>query len=311
MPTTPLPPDHAARLDRARLSLDGLSFGDGFGQRFFAGDEVVDWWIGERELPDPPWRFTDDTMMALSIVSVLRQCGAIDQGRLVASFAERYHPSRIYGESMHGLLARVRAGEAWGGLARGLFGGRGSFGNGAAMRVAPLGAYFADDIEAVVEQARRSAEVTHAHPEGVAGAIAVAVGAAWAWRLRDGRPPARRDFLELILPSVPDSEVGAKIRRASRDLAPDTPVRLAVAALGSGDAVSAQDTVPFALWCAGAHLAGFEDALWTTASGLGDCDTTCAIVGGIVALHNGGNPLPDDWIRAREPLPDWPFREPA
>ena len=59
-----------------------------------------------------------------------------------------------------------------------LFGGEGSFGNGAAMRVAPLGAYFADELDAVVEQASFSAEVTHSHPEGIAGAIAVAVAAA-------------------------------------------------------------------------------------------------------------------------------------
>lgn len=48
------------------------------------------------------------------------------------------------------------------------------------MRVAPVGAFFADDMDLVVSQARASAEVTHAHNEAIVGAIAVAVAAAWA-----------------------------------------------------------------------------------------------------------------------------------
>ncbi len=47
-----------------------------------------------------------------------------------------------------------------------MFSGLGSFGNGAAMRAAPLGAWFAGDVETVIQQAILSAEVTHAHPEG-------------------------------------------------------------------------------------------------------------------------------------------------
>ncbi len=62
------------------------------------------------------------------------------------------------------------------------------------MRVAPLGAYFADDLPCLVTEARASAEITHAHPEGQAGAIAVAVAAAWAWHIGTGKEacaPAR------------------------------------------------------------------------------------------------------------------------
>lgn len=42
--------------------------------------------------------------------------------------------------------------------------------------------------------------------------------------------------------------------------------------------------------------------MWTTVSGLGDRDTTCAIVGGILALRSGAGPIPRDWLAAREPL---------
>ncbi|HYF61920.1 MAG TPA: ADP-ribosylglycohydrolase family protein, partial [Herpetosiphonaceae bacterium] len=149
-------------------------------------------------------------------------------------------------------------------------------------------------------------EITHTHPEAVAGAIAVALAAAQAVRLRGAPPPAGWDFIDSVLPLVPDSEVASKLRRA-RDLAEDTSAYHAAAMLGSGSAISAQDTVPYALWCAGRSLGDYEAALWLTASGLGDLDTTCAIVGGIVAAYAGRAAIPAEWLAAREPLPSWAF----
>ncbi|HEX9595880.1 MAG TPA: ADP-ribosylglycohydrolase family protein, partial [Anaerolineales bacterium] len=61
------------------------------------------------------------------------------------------------------------------------------------------------------------------------------------------------------------------------------------------------DTVPFCLWSAAHNLDNYEEALWQTVAGLGDRDTTCAIVGGIVALSSGNVPLA--WVRRREALP--------
>ncbi len=204
---------------------------------------------------------------------------------------------------MHNYLSLIGNGADWREEAGRLFSGQGSYGNGAAMRVAPLGGFFADDLERAVAQARLSAEVTHAHPEGVAGAIAVAVAAAVAWRVRDQTPPPREgEFIDLVLPYVPDSVVREKIRHA-RNLAPGSSVRLAVAALGNGSGISAQDTVPYTLWCAARHLDDYPSALWLTLSGLGDIDTTCAIVGGIVSLYVGKDGIPVEWLEAREPLP--------
>ncbi|WP_210408401.1 ADP-ribosylglycohydrolase family protein, partial [Allokutzneria sp. NRRL B-24872] len=77
-------------------------------------------------------------------------------------------------------LRRIREGEPWRTVAGEAFGGQGSRGNGAAMRVAPLGAHFADDPARAAMEAALSAEVTHPHPEGVAGAVAVALAAAHA-----------------------------------------------------------------------------------------------------------------------------------
>lgn len=208
---------------------------------------------------------------------------------------------------MHGLLTRIQQGEHWLEASRSLFSGQGSFGNGAAMRVAPVGAYFAEDFNAVIAQAALSAEVTHAHTEGIAGAIAVAVAAALSWQLRKTRPlPEAPEFLKLVLERVPLSQVQRKLSRAC-SLGNKARLESAVAELGNGAAVSAQDTVPFALWCAAGHLDNYEEALWFAAAARGDMDTNCAIVGGIVAMCSGVQSIPKPWIQSREKLPLWPF----
>jgi ADP-ribosylglycohydrolase len=293
------------RLDRAGLALAGLSVGDAFGERFFVEPAVAEQWIAERSVPAAPWPYTDDTEMALSVTAVLSQYGHIEQDELARAFAARYDPSRGYGPAMHRLIRQLAGGEPWSTAARGSFAGQGSYGNGAAMRAAPVGAYFADDLDSVVEEAARSAEVTHAHPEGIAGAVSVAVAATLAWRAHQASaPPSRPEFLDRVLALVPEGEVHSRLRCA-RDLSDGASVSTAVAVLGNGTGLSAQDTVPFALWCAARHLDDYERALWVTVSGLGDRDTTCAIVGGIVACFVGEEGVPAEWLQAREPLPEW------
>lgn len=297
----PLPPDHDARMERARLALDGLSLGDAFGQRFFVRDPEP--LIEQRALPASPWYYTDDTVMALAIVEILAAAGHIDQDALARSFARRYAaaPDRGYGGGAHRLLHLICLGADWRDAAPAMFDGMGSLGNGGAMRVAPLGAYFADDLDALVAAARASAEVTHAHHEGQAGAVAVALGAAYAWRHRgDPRAARGRGLLEFVLERAPVGETASWIAHAL-DLPEGCSVGLAASALGTGARVTSMDTVPFSLWCAAQYLDHFEEAMWATVSGLGDRDTTCAIVGGIVALAAPAT-VPAAWREAREPL---------
>jgi ADP-ribosylglycohydrolase len=292
------------RLSRARTALEGLSMGDAFGERFLAQPGAIERLIVSRALPDPPWRYTQASDMALSIVANLGRHGRVEQDDLARSFAERYDASRGYGPAMRGLLARIAAGEPWQAAAPSLFDSQGSYGNGAAMRAAPVGAFFANDLDLAVEQARRSAEVTHAHPEAIAGAVAVAAAAAWAWRVGQGAAPSFATLLDLALPYVPKSAVAAGIRRAT-ELSPGAPPLIAAATLGSG--ISAHHTVPYALWCAASCLNDYPAALWQTAIGRGDVGANCAIVGGIVALAIGEAGIPAEWRESREPLPSWPF----
>jgi ADP-ribosylglycohydrolase len=303
--------NHQECLDLAYQSLVGLSVGDAFGG-FFEGASIKGMvpTVEKRLVPfAKPWRFTDDTNMALSIYEVLRKCGEIDQDMLAASFAAHFEGGRGYGMGARKLLTRIRDGAPWRESSHNLFSKQGSFGNGGAMRVAPVGAYFAAEVEAAAENAARSAEVTHAHPEGIAGGIAVAVAAAYAWRFgSSGQLPARHEFNDQVLSSIPDSEVRHGAAQA-RDLPAGLPIREVVNRLGNGSRVSAMDTVPFALWCAGEQLNNYEEAIWLTLSGGGDADTTCAMVGGIVVAYTGLDAVPAKWLDHREALPDWPFED--
>ena len=280
-------------LARAQQSLAGLSVGDAFGERFFGPPGVVTARIAARQLPAAPWGWTDDTAMALGICEVLEQRGAIDRDLLARVFARRYRANRTrgYGPAAHGILEELGLGTPWEVVAQRPFNGTGSKGNGGAMRSAVVGSYFAGDPARVVAEARASAEVTHAHPEGKAGAIAVALAASWV-AAPDG------ELFPFVLRWTPDSETRARIAQVSALPATHEPWRVA-AAVGAGERVLAEDTVPFALWCAAGRLDSYEEALWTTVSALGDRDTTCAIVGGIVALLS---PVPAGWLEAREPI---------
>ncbi|WP_433463566.1 ADP-ribosylglycohydrolase family protein [Spirillospora sp. CA-128828] len=286
------------RLQRAGTSLLGLALADALGSQFFIPANRHH--LSARSLPPGPWQWTDDTEMACSIYLILAGHHAIDQDALAASFAHRHDFDRGYGPATNRLLRLVRDGGDWRALAADLFDGSGSWGNGAAMRVAPLGAFFADDPAEAARQAALSATVTHTHPEAVAGAVAVAVAAAHA--ANGHLPPG--PFIDRILEYVPPGKVHDGIQEARRLLTIADP-ETAAYFLGNGSTVAAHDTVPFTLWAAAHHRSEFEQAIWTTAAAGGDIDTTCAIVGGIVAAGIGPDHLPDAWRRTSEPLPDW------
>lgn len=277
----------------ALKSLDGLSVGDAFGELFFRYSPYK---TSFADLPTAPWKWTDDTHMALSIVEILKTHGHIEQDALARAFARRYKqdPRRGYAGGAHRLLKEVALGGDWRTLSPTLF-GNGSYGNGAAMRAGPIGGFFHHDLDRTVKEAERSAAVTHAHVEGRAGAIAVAVAAAIA---ASPHPPTGNDFLSEIIPYIPSGITRAQTEAALQISA--GAVLDAIRILGAGEKVSAQDTVPFCLWSAAHHLNNYEAALWNTAKGLGDVDTTCAIVGGIVALS--AYEIPRVYLERREPL---------
>ncbi|WUW48229.1 ADP-ribosylglycohydrolase family protein [Streptomyces sp. NBC_01460] len=286
----------------ARRSLEALALGDAFGERWFplfrpprqAYAEVR----ARRTPHEPEWHWTDDTALALALQRVLDEYGEVVQDRLALYYALAFEADRArgYGHGMHILLPELLTSPAdWRTLAPGLFEG-GSLGNGAAMRVAPLGARFHADLGHVAEQAALSAAVTHAHPEGVAGAVAVAVAAALS---------VRGEFtLQAVAGRTPEGLVREGVLRAAEVPFTTEPWK-AADLLGNGKRIRADDTVPFALWTAARHPDDLEEALWSTAEGFGDVDTTCAITGGVVGARTGVEGAPAEWRQRREPLARW------
>jgi ADP-ribosylglycohydrolase len=244
--------------------------------------------------------------MALSIVDILKDHGRIEQNLLAASFARRMQFNRGYAQGTYAVLCGVKDGFDWRSLTQTSFRGKGSFGNGAAMRVAPLGAFFADQpLDVVCHQARLSAEVTHSHPEGIAGAIAVAVAAALAWQQRNASGTLGLTWITAVRDAIPNGYTRDAVGEAL-DVASNATIIEAVKALGNGSGVTAPDTVPLCFWIVAHASQGFEETLWQTVGALGDRDTTCAIVGGILALRVGHEGIPQHWLTSRERLPIGP-----
>ena len=285
----------------AHRSLVGHSVGDAFGETMFGEPQEVARRVAKRLISTKlPWRWTDDTAMALSIVEVLVRHGTIDTDALAEAFARRWaqEPSRGYGQGAFNLLTRVSRGAPWRREAQRLFDGQGSFGNGAAMRAAPIGGYFSTNLDRVRDEALRSAEPTHTHPDGAAGAVAVAIAAALAASGVD-----RRQLLAHVVRFTPPGHTHDRLRRAAEiDLGAN--LKEVGAELGTGLDVAAHDTVPFCLWVAARHLDSYEEAVWAATSQDGDRDTMGAIVGGIVVLATGDDQIPVLWRSAAEPIPD-------
>ncbi len=298
------PNDHMVRMQRTLVSLEGLAIADAIGEmlsyRHADAQRII-----ANGLVAGPWFRTDDSEMAISIVEVLKMYGYIQQDALARRFAWRFErdPERGYGKMTRIQLREIIAGAKWRETAAGAFSGLGSMGNGGAMRVPPLGAYFADNLSLVAEEARLSAEVTHTHPEGVAGTIATAIAAAAASQLR-GKPLENHatNLFDAVLQFTPESKVRRGIFLASQTPAA-VPIEAVAKALGNGSLVTAPDTVPFAIWCAVHHLDDYVKALAIAISADGDCDTNAAIVGGIVTCFKGREGIPPDWLVQRERLP--------
>lgn len=293
--------DKIDRLELAKKSLSGIALGDAFGESFFRDRDIVDLAIQWQQLPETQWRYTDDTIMAIPIFRSLERFGCVDQGFVAKAFAENYikDPHRGYGPSMHRKLMAIQNGENWLDLSKSSFNGQGSMGNGGAMRVALIGAYFNDDYKAVVEQAKLSCEITHYHQEAIAGAISVAIATAIC--TRQGELTQPKDWLDEIIEYTPESDLKYKLIKI-KTLPKHYHIKTIVSALGNGVKMTAQDTVPLAIWNVYHEMFNFEAAMWRTVSALGDRDTTCAIAGGIAIMTSASEYIPKTW---KEDVEDW------
>jgi len=212
--------------------------------------------------------FTDDTVLTVATAySLLHGTGYAATYRRFG----RNYPGRGYGGSFREWIFRQQSGPY------------NSFGNGSAMRVCPVG-FACSSVDAVLAEAKRSAEVTHNHPEGIKGAQAVALAVFMA---RTGNPKA--DIQQEIM-----ERFGYKLSRKLDD------IRKAY-----GFDVTCQGSVPEAI-IAFLESDSLEDAIRNAVSLGGDADTQACIAGGVAEAFYGGVPetikeetrvrLPEDFL---------------
>ena len=197
-------------------------------------------------------RFTDDTVLTVAVAETL-----LTGTPYVQTFHDyfRLYPNAGYGETFY-RWARTESTEPYN-----------SWGNGSAMRVSPVGFAF-DTEEEVLAEARRSAEVTHNHPQGIKGAQAVAL-AIWL---------ARRQATQ--------QEIREEIRRR---FGYALLVPLDLIRPGYTFDVSCQGSVPIAI-TAFLESTDWEDAVRKAVSVGGDTDTIACITGGIAQAFYGEVP---------------------
>ncbi len=244
----------------------------------------------------PAGSYTDDSQMMIAILENLCAHGGLEPKSLAAAFARRFEPHRGYGGRIAGVMQRINSGVSWDKC------GTDSYGNGGAMRVGVLGAYFPDDPEALAKAALEQCSITHTHPQALAMAAAQALATGLACQLgAAGKTPDPRVVCNGLARMVED------IDRECADRLSDLPGLLeggpekARAALiwEYGCDVRAIEAVPPALGCFFAGRSARQTVEMAVSLG-GDTDTIAAMAGALAGAYYGAEAWPRGWTQALE-----------
>lgn len=248
--------------------------------------------------------YTDDTAMAIGLAESIIESQGLDSQHLGRTFHANYRqePWRGYASGPPTIFSTVEEEKIpYTEAAQRLFRGSGSFGNGAAMRIAPAGLYLCDapDRERY-QQARTSAAVTHAHPIGIDGAavLAWAIGQAVCLDPEGAFPldEFARGFVSFARTSELQKQLYTVRELIKKKVSP------AKAAwdwqLGSG--VAMHHSLPFALYAFLRHPDDYEKCIFCAIRHGGDRDTLGAMAGAVSGAYLGVEALPQNWIAKLE-----------
>ncbi len=283
--------------DRFEGCLLGLAIGDALGGLFEAQDAAAiraRFRTAEQLIAYPQeeiW-YTDDTQMAIGVAETLATHGQILEGPLCQAFVANYVPSRGYGRGARAVLEAMEEGGDYRQVAEQYFPG-GSFGNGAAMRMAPVGLTFRDDQRRLWEQARASALPTHLHPLGIEGAQLLALAVALCTRVER---LDRETFLAELRSACESEGYRSKIKEARRV---QTPADLA----GLGNRIEALHSVPTAIASFALTPESFEETVSNVIFLGGDTDTLAAMAGALSGAYLGVGKLPSRLVGLLESSP--------
>jgi poly(ADP-ribose) glycohydrolase ARH3 len=245
-------------------------------------------------------RYTDDTAMAIGLATSLVKKGYLDGQDLGETFRRNFErePWRGYATGPPTIFTMVRSlGIPYAQAAQSLFGGSGSFGNGAAMRIAPLGLFFHESLQ-IYEHACDSAEVTHSHPVGKDGAALQARAVARVVKLDPQKEFLFHVFVRDLIDFSRTNEIREKMELLEELLNQNVTPPLAAKQLGQSVAV--QESVPFAIYSFVRHPRSFEDCLDCAIMHGGDRDTLGAMAGAISGAYLGAEAIPSGWRRKLE-----------
>lgn len=286
--------------DRFRGLMVGTAVGDCLG-RPVEGHRTVGKGYIEEILGSPPSLiYTDDTAMTMVVAESLLASDGFEGSDMALRFAEEYsnQPHRGYGRSVVQVFMKVSRGVPWAEAARSQFGGQGSYGNGAAMRVAPVALWAFPEVEDAAVLAGETAKTTHTHPAGVEGAVIQAVAAVHALR----EDVLQASLLRELESRVETDEFRPRLKslRDCLEARDDDRARLHL-----GNCVSAQTSVLTALYC---FLVSddFEQAIVKAVCMGGDTDTIAAMAGALAGARFGLGGIPDIWaqVEAKDHLVD-------
>ncbi len=290
-------------IKKFRGSLLGVALGDAIGE--IAQHDMTRIHRTLEDILSARARFewTDDTAMTIGLAETLIADGGIDGERLSARFHAHWsaEPWRGYAGGPPTVFALAEKDgisyrDAANRVSAAIFHGEGSWGNGGAMRAAPVGLFFAGN-EDLYERAAESARPTHTHPLGIEGAalIAKAVSLALA---ADPAAAFDRDYFV--------TELRSFCRTPGFRLKLDLMAEFLVARISDSEAAkrlvtdiaaleTALESVPFALWSFLNHPYSFEDCLSCAVMNGGDADTLGAMACGISGAYLGEEALPGRW----------------
>jgi poly(ADP-ribose) glycohydrolase ARH3 len=283
--------------DRFRGCLLGLAIGDAIGGKFEAqsADSIRARFPSTDALiayPQEEIWYTDDTQMAIGVAETLACHGEIIEQRLCEAFVANYVPSRGYGRGARAVLEAMENGSDYRQVAERYFPG-GSYGNGAAMRVAPIGLVFRHDRERLWEQARLSALPTHVHPLGIEGAQLLALAVALASQTEHFDHDL---FFGEVLSACQSEQYRQRIEKAGAVRSPDDLALL-------GNRIEALESVPTAIASFGLTPDSFEETIANVIFLGGDTDTLAAMAGAVAGARLGAGMLPKNLVGLLESSP--------
>ncbi|GAB3301902.1 ADP-ribosylglycohydrolase family protein [Parasphingorhabdus pacifica] len=287
---------------KARGVLLGAAMGDALGAAFEGRHMVDDALLLEHESSTARLHYTDDTAQTLVLARHLLeqrdQSAPVAEDVLARDFARAWHdePWRGYGAGSRRVLGRILDGADWSDAARECFSGHGSYGNGGAMRVAPV-AVIATGLEHASELARRTARVTHAHPDGEDGAVLQACAVYTALHTDPSRPLDRGHFLDQLNGVVRSTNWQGRLDRIRTMSTSASP---SYAAEQLGNDTTAINSVPMALHAFLQYPDRPVEAIRHAIRAGGDTDTIASMAGAMTGARTGINHLPAAWLERLE-----------